>query len=331
MRLAIELADAGLIALPEEGGTTAPSPGLAIVDGESIIVGREAAARARLKPRRLNNRFWNEISTEALGRPFGRRLRPADLAWTHLSRLWADTGRGVDSVILALSGGFAEVQLGLILGVARSAGLPVDGMVDAAVATAIGRSDQRVLHLDLELHRAVLTILEPGPRRASVVTSDRVGLAALDDGWLRLIAGLFLRTTRFDPFHSASSEQDLSDRLPSILDQLHRRSATAVSMSADGNLFTLDLDRDRMVAAAEPRYAEIDRLFVSAPTRDCAALLLSARAASAPGLAARLGGLTGLEVEALPLAAAASGALSEARRIVSEAAALPFVTDLGGG
>ena len=329
MRLALELADAGLLALPEEGEMAAPSPGLAIVDGETIIVGREAAARARLTPRGLHSRFWLDISTEALGRGFGRHLRTADLAWTHLSELWREVGRGVTSVILTLSGEPGGARLGLILGVARSAGLPVDGMVDGAVTASVGqRIDEPVLHLDLELHRVVLTLLEPGPRRHAIVTSDRVGLAGLHDAWLRLMAGLFLKTTRFDPFHSAASEQDLYDRLSPILDTLRRRSSTTVSLRADDNVFTVDLTRDQMVADADNRYAEIDELIRSASAHRPAALLLTARAASAVGLADRLANLTGLEVVELPLAAAAAGAHLAAPKIVAPGPALPFVTDL---
>jgi len=330
MRLALELADAGLLALPEEGEASAPSPGLAVVDGETITVGRAAAARARLTPRRLHSRFWLDISTEALGRPFGRHLRSADLAWTHLNELWREAGHGVTSVILALSGEHSEARLGLILGVARSAGLPVDGMVDAAVAASVGQNlDRPVLHVDLELHRTVLTLLEPGPRRREVVISDRVGLARLHDAWLRLVAGLFLKTTRFDPFHSAASEQDLYDRLSPILHTLRRGPSTTVSLRAENNVFTVDLTRDQVVSAADTRYAEIDALVRSAMAHRPAALLLTARAAGAPGLADRLADLTGLEVVELPFAAAAAGAHHAAQRIVAPGPALPFVTDLG--
>ncbi len=331
MRLALELADAGLLALPEEGEAAAPSPGLAIVDNETIIVGREAAARARLTPRRLHSRFWLDISTELLGRPFGRHLRSADLAWTHLAELWKEVGRGVTSVILALSGDRSKAQLGLILGVARSAGLPVDGMVDSAVAGALGQDlTEPVLHLDLELHRAVLTLLDPGPTQRGVVTSDRVGLAGLRDAWLRLIAGAFLKATRFDPFHSAASEQDLYDRLSSILETLGRRSSTTFSLRAENRSFSIDLTRDQVVAATELRFAEIDELVRSAMTHRPAALLLTARAASAPGLADRLADLTQLEVVRLPLAAAAAGAHQAAPKILTRGPALPFTTDLSG-
>lgn len=329
MRLAVELADAGIIALPEEGEAAAPSPGIAIVDGETIIVGTEAAARARLTPRLLHTRFWQEISTEALGPPFPRHLRPADLAWAHLSEIWRQAGRGVSSVILALSAGRSEDQLGLILGIARSAGLPVDGLVDAAVATSVGRhGDRPFLHLDLELHRAVLTIAAPGPRRRTVLISDGVGLAALRDTWLRLTAALFLKHTRFDPFHSAASEQELFDRLPTILDQLGRRPTTTVTLAADQKTFSIELDRDRLGSAAEGHYRAVDELVRSALTHQPDRILMTSRAAAMPGLAKRLAVLTGLEVTELPLAAAAAGALQCADRIVSRGEALPLVRDL---
>ena len=55
----------------------------------------------------------------------------------------------------------APSALGLLLSVARAAGLPVAGLVDAAVAAAsLGhRRRRRCLHLDLTRHRAVVTAL----------------------------------------------------------------------------------------------------------------------------------------------------------------------------
>lgn len=330
MRLVIELADAGLIALPEEGEIAAPSPGIAIVEGEKITVGRAAAAHARLAPRRLHSRFWQEISTEPLGRPFGRRLRSADLAWTHLSELWRETGRGVSSVILALSGGRPEPQLGLILGVAGAAGLPVRGLVDSAVAAAVGQEiDRPVLHLDLDLHRAILTVIQRGPKRREVYVSNGVGLAALHDAWLRFIAGVFLKQTRFDPFHSAASEQDLFDRLPVVLSQLGRRSSTTITLAADGKSFTVEIDRDQLESAVTSRTGEIDELVSSASAHQPSGVLLSARAASVPGLVDHLARATGLEVRELPLAAAADGAHRCFQHILSPGPALPLITDLG--
>jgi hypothetical protein len=330
MLLALELADAGLIALPEEGETAAPSPGIAIVDGESIITGRAADAKARLTPRRVHNRFWSEISTEIIGGSFGPNLRTADLAWTHLHQLWQEVGHGVDGVTLVLPGGYDERRISLILGVARSAGLPVDGLVDASVASSIGRvSDGPAIHLDLELHRAVLSIVDPGPRRTMVHLSEGIGLAKLNDLWLRWVAGVFLKTTRYDPLHSARGEQDLADQLPAILGRLATRDSISVSLKMDDTVFTVDLSREAAVTVASNLYAELDPLMDAAGANHPTTLLVSSRAAMAPGLSQRVSHRSGLEATTLPLAAAAAGALDCSSRIRSPGSALPLITDLG--
>jgi hypothetical protein len=327
--VALELADAGLLALPEEGEAPAPSPGLALVVDDRIIVGREAAARARLTPRRAHNRFWVDISTETLGRPFGRQLRAADLAWNHLAEVWSEVGRGAESAILVVSGGRSADQLGLILGVARSAGLPVDGMVDAAVAGSVGWIDRGpAIHLDIELHRAVLTVLEAGPSVTRVLTSDRVGLSALHEAWLRLAAGRFLKVTRFDPLHSAASEQALSDRLELALTELRRGNTTKLSLSAGGQVHTVELARDAFESTAQPWYREIDQLIRSAHDRRPGSIVVTARAAAMPGLVERLSGPDGIEVVELPFASAPAGALRFAEEIRSPGNALPLVTSL---
>jgi hypothetical protein len=59
-------------------------------------------------------------------------------------------------------------------------------------------------------------------------------------------------------------------------------------------------------------------------------LLLSHRAATLPGLAARLAGFRELTLTALPAGASASGALAEKERIRGSGEALPFVTRLPG-
>lgn len=330
MLLALELADAGLIALPEEGETAAPSPGIAIVDGESIITGRAADTRARLTPRRVHNRFWSEISTEIIGGSFGTTLRTADLAWTHLHQLWQEVGHGVDGVILVLPGGYDERRISLILGVARSAGLPVDGLVDASVVSSLGpTTDGPAMVLDLELHRAVLSIVAPGPRRTMVHLSEGIGLAKLNDLWLRWVAGVFLKTTRYDPLHSARSEQDLYDQLPAILGRLATRESTSVSLKMDDTVFTVDLNREAAVTTVSHLYAELDALMDAAGVHHPTTLRLSSRAAMAPGLTRRLAERSGLEAATLPLAAAAAGALDFSSRIRSPGSALPLITDLG--
>ena len=117
-RLALELVDSGLIMVSPRGNVSAPSPGLAIVDGNTLEVGHDAARSARLKPRRLHSRFWQSLGTAPLARPFPHHLRAADLAHAHLQSLWALTGGTAEEVLVAAPGLWSEEQLGLLLGIA---------------------------------------------------------------------------------------------------------------------------------------------------------------------------------------------------------------------
>ena len=61
--VAIEFNDAG-IAVADAQGVLAIEPGCAVVERDKILTGREAVAKARLKPRQASNRFWNSLSLE---------------------------------------------------------------------------------------------------------------------------------------------------------------------------------------------------------------------------------------------------------------------------
>ncbi len=64
-------------------------------------------------------------------------------------------------MLLAVPAGYSREQLGLLLGVINETGVRVAGLVDAALAAcSLEPAPARVLHLDLELHQASLTVLE---------------------------------------------------------------------------------------------------------------------------------------------------------------------------
>ena len=73
--LAIEIQDTGLLALGSEGQIKALGPGYALFEKKRPLFGFEAVERARLAPGRVYNRFWQELSTAALGcRRAGSRI-----------------------------------------------------------------------------------------------------------------------------------------------------------------------------------------------------------------------------------------------------------------
>ncbi len=332
---ALELHDAGVL-LVDESNLRVPyakrSPGYALLDGEALLTGTAAMSRARLNPRFVHNRFWSDLNTAPLGRPFAKGVTRADLAHAHLANVWEQAGSGTDEVILVVPGSHSDAQLGLILGIARAAGLPVSGMVDSATAAGVHSwPGSRLLHLDLHLHRAVVTELMQNDEvvRGRVDIGEGSGLIVIQDALARHIAEIFLHETRFDPLHAAETEQRLYDSLPNWLNRLKREDGIAIRLGHSGQEYSVELARNRLVEAVSAVYESIARLVtVLKPAGDATTLLLSHQAAALPGLGARLGEIPNTRLVALPETAVAAGALIDRDRIRASGDELPFMTRL---
>jgi hypothetical protein len=334
--IALDLNDAGVVAANASGMLAPPSPGFALIEGSSIAVGGDAAGSARLKPRKIHDRFWKDIDTTTLKRPFPNHLTTADLVHRHLQQIWENAGASARSVLLAVPGSFNERQLGLILGIARSCRIPVTGMVDAAVAAVLGSENGTadLVHLDLQLHTVVATRIERRARlsRVRVVVDDRLGLTDLQARWAAHIAADFVRTTRFDPLHLAASEQCLYDQLPTWFRELQTSPIAIFSMEAGGRRYAIELSREEMAEAVHHQYDEIaETVRAMRPGEAPLTLVVSDRIALLPGLVARLSHGSDTTVSALPPAAAAIGAARAADQIVATTDSLPFVTSLDIG
>ena len=99
--VAIEIVDAGLVAV-RDGAVLDPSPGIALLDPEGVITGREAAAQARLRPVLAFDRFWSDLTQDPLPRQLPGAGTRADLAFRHLSRVWQEAASPSPAATLLL-------------------------------------------------------------------------------------------------------------------------------------------------------------------------------------------------------------------------------------
>jgi hypothetical protein len=337
--LSLELIDAGLVLATQRGdtaGVIAEEPGVAVLEENQTVTGSDAAARVRLKPLLAHTNFWREVSTEPLARPTRQIRTSADLAFAQASALF-ETVKGRESgVLLAVPAGYSREQLGLLLGIVNETGVSVAGIVDAALAAcSYEPAPPRILHLELELHQALLTVLEyaggdrPGLKRARYEILPRNGMLAIQQSWLQMIAEQFVRKTRFDPLHDAKTEQRLLDQLPELLQHLADHPQVPITMQLDERVLEIEVERNDFIGAADKQYAELQRLVQESRVAGLAIeLRLSHRVAVLPGLIERLSGLRDCEVKVLPRGAAALSALHYANAIRRPAEALALVYQL---
>jgi hypothetical protein len=290
----------------------------------------------RTKPLFAQSNFWRGLSTEPLTRPSRSIGTTADLAFAQASQLLEPFKHDPEGLVLAVPAGYSREQLGLLLGVIGETGVSVAGLVDAGLAaSSLAPAQPRVFHLELELHQALLTVLEyvggerPGLKRTRYEIVPRRGLVSLQQTWMTLIAEEFVRKTRFDPLHEAASEQRLFDQLPDWIERVATQSPITLTMQFGERALEIELTREQFVAAAEAHYAELVSLVQNARIAGIAIdLRLSHRVAALPGLRERFEALRDCAVSVLPQGAAALGALQFDAAIRRPADALALVYHL---
>jgi len=263
--------------------------------------------------------------------PFPEDVRRADLAHAQLAAVRAQAGPGIGEVFRAVPGFWSTAALGLLLSVARSAGLPVVGLVDAAVAAAsLGHPGETLIHLDLTRHRSVATAIVQGDgvARARVLADEGRGWTAFEEAWTGAIAWQFVRETRFDPRHGGPAEQALHDALPGWIAELGVRQSVPAALRAGGREHAIELTRASLVTAAADLFRALAGQVSLLKRPGAPATVLLAHRAALPGLADLLRGVPGLTVVELASSAATSGALQHRDRLRHGGDALPFVTRL---
>ena len=79
--------DAG-IQLTVDSELVQTSPGIAVLNDNSLLTGEEASKNVKLLPRWTNNRFWSQLNTNPLPNSTEQVRHHADIAFAHLEHLW---------------------------------------------------------------------------------------------------------------------------------------------------------------------------------------------------------------------------------------------------
>lgn len=209
--LLLDLSDVSL-SLRNADGVLYDQPGVALVQNNELLFGTQALAGSRLHPLDSNDSYLEKLSAEPLPRVMEPARNYADLVYRHLLALAPLTDGEPVTVSVCPSTG-AE-QLAVLLGIASEAGLQIRSFVNRAVLLAASYDGAMPLTvIDLHRHRLVLTHVSDGSQARYTGHEEVPGAGAqgLMDGWTSLVADQFIRATRFDPLHSADSEQQLHD------------------------------------------------------------------------------------------------------------------------
>ncbi|MDH3533530.1 MAG: FHA domain-containing protein [Gammaproteobacteria bacterium] len=316
--LAANLNDAGISVLDAEKFLYR-EPGFALLDDAGLTTGSEAFAQFRIQPRRMQNHFWSDLRTEPLPDRRFQHLSAADLVSRQLEQIWSRVAAHGDRIVVAVPPYMKTENLALLLGIAAELEVPIVAMVDAAVAATRREYRNAVpVHVDLSLHSSMLTrISQPG--QAQVERSEVIedsGLLALFDAWVTVIAEAFVQQSRFDPLHTADTEQVVANRLTEWVTAASAGGSVTLEIDYRGITHRAELESLHLIAAAAPVYQRIiSNLRALYRAEETPAIQLSDRAARMPGLADMLRARVGGEVFLLEPGATARGLLLRCRDV----------------
>lgn len=329
--LALDINDAA-ISVQNDSTVVYREPGFALLEEGGLTTGNEAYANARIMPRRIHTRYWSNLTTDALPDDRFRHLSAADLVSRQLEQLWTVARQHGDRLVIIVPHYMQASELGLLLGICNELSIPVAALIDAAVAaTRRQYVDAAPVHVDLSLHTALMTRIgqdgEAQVQKSELV--DEAGLSHLYDAWIRTLAEAFVQQSRFDPLHTADTEQLMLDRLPGWLADASAGGSISVVVEYRGIEHTAEIDALSLVSAAAPVYQKIvGQLRTLVRADETPAIQLSDRAASLPGLADMLKARVGGEVFLLEPGAAARGGLARGRQHASSGAGVSLVRQL---
>lgn len=327
--LAAHLNDAG-ISVQDADNVLYREPGYALLEEDRLTTGTEAFEQARVKPRHIQNTYWSQLLTVPLADRRFHHLSAADIVSRQLEQIWQRVSG--DSFVVAVPAYMSNTNLSLFLGIAAELNIPVVAMVDAAVAAT--RREYRgavPVHVDLSLHSTLLTRLNQAGHvqvDRSVVVDD-CGLIPLFDAWIAVAANAFVQQSRFDPLHTAETEQLLQNKLWDWLAAASAATSVKLDIEFRGIKHHAELETLELVSAAAPFYHRIvSSLRALYRADETPALQLSDRAARMPGLADILSARVGGDLYLQESGATARGLLARCRDMKAGDAAVSLVRKL---
>ena len=298
------------------------APAMAIVRDRDLSFGEAARREFRLFPRQANQQYFAKLNAEPLSQPSRAATNNADLVYLHLKELQQLCD---DQLVVAVPGNLSGDQLGVLLGIAQEAGFTIRGFVDSAVAAlAENAAPAAVFYLDIHLQHSVLTELSVADEVQRVRAEEirDCGVSNLVDGWVNVITDRFVSKTRFDPLHTADTEQQLYNQVHDWLHGAHLLPELSVVIAHGGSERSVEVPLSDLEAKAQQRYRKILDVLPAA-----AHLMISARTAKVPGLARALKN-AGHTVEPLTANAVGDGVRRNLAAIVGDGEQLRLINSL---
>lgn len=276
------------LTLYEDKGIVIQAPAIAAIKDGEIIFGKQAAQIARLIPKQSYSQYFSKLNTEKLTEPAPLAKMQADLVYLNLKDLLFRNTEPGDDLIISVSSSMSNEKLGILLGIIQQLDRKVVVFVDSAIAAIAGTDYPQSLthYLDVGLHSSCVTEVAIGTEISKVKFTEleEVGFTKATDLWANDLADRLVKGSRFDPLHSADTEQQLYNQIYkwvdswTIGDSQSRELSLEITIKQGDNKWDFHLAQENLEKVVFPLYQKIVEALP-----DTGHVTLSHRTAKFPG------------------------------------------------
>lgn len=274
----IDINDGGLTCTDDQGELVYDQPSIAYFNGKILLFGNEALANVKSHPQACASQYMGRLSDETLASPLGEALNHADLIFHHLKKM--TTATSIEECAFLIPACFSDEQLQLLLGIALAVGLTPRGFINSGLARQKANNEPNFYLLDIGLRQGQLSsvaLTDTMLANTSTANFDSLGLFSIVDTWLKEIANVFLDSIRFDPLHSATTEQQAFDQVLTWVEQGQLPQDARISVDIDGYSRSAEININKLINQLS---LQLDQLSLT----DANHLVLTPRAAKIPML-----------------------------------------------
>jgi hypothetical protein len=216
------------------------SPAYVHISEVGLISGEEARRLTWLEPQNSYTRHWDQLDEKTFDEPRRYARHHADLSFFQLAELLSN----IDSpeLLVAIPGSFNNDRLKLLLGLIEAVPAKICGVIENALLYA---EDYHRAVIQLHGHQTVISHLKRTGQYLQILKSEVVsdiGALQLLKNCARYISERSVLATRYDPMHSAITQQNLFNELPSTLEKFKTSSEAVIDIKSPDSNFSLHLN-----------------------------------------------------------------------------------------
>ena len=233
--------------------------GIILKSDDGFLLGSKAMDSRRILPKNINHDFWSNLSETKIQSSSFSNYSSADLVSYQLKEALQFINNN-DPIIIIYPSYLDSENLSLLLGIANALNIKIITFIESSIAATKEKYfASKIIHLDIHLHGITASLMSD-KRDVSIEESifiEECGLFQLYDSWINLITESCIEQLRYDPMHSAKTDQMLYDKIIKIVDETTKKNKVTINVDPESKSKIIKIGSSAFIDAVNTDYRHL--------------------------------------------------------------------------